>query len=167
MVLRLDPFVTHHNALDMELYLRIAPELFLKRLVVGGFERVFEINRNFRNEGISTQHNPEFTMLEFYQAYATWHDLMDMTEALVRELAEKVCGGTTVTYGEYELDFGTTWRRLPFATAVAEASGLSESDVWDADKLKTKWLTCIQKIERRTICRRALGNGLNTSLMPM
>ncbi len=134
------PFVTHHNALDMELYLRIAPELFLKRLVVGGFERVFEINRNFRNEGLSTQHNPEFTMLEFYQAYATWEDLMDMTEQLVRELAESVCGSTTVTYGDHELDFGTKWRRLPFATAIAEATGLSEEMVWDPSALKTKWL---------------------------
>ena len=134
------PFVTHHNALDMEMYLRIAPELFLKRLVVGGFERVFEVNRNFRNEGISIQHNPEFTMLEFYQAYATWEELMDMTEQLVRELALKVCGSTTVTYGDHELDFGTTWRRLPFATAVAEASGLSEEEVWDADKLRARWI---------------------------
>ena len=124
----------------MELYLRIAPELFLKRLVVGGFERVFEINRNFRNEGLSTQHNPEFTMLEFYQAYATWEDLMDMTEQLVRELAESVCGSTTVTYGDHELDFGTKWRRLPFATAIAEATGLSEEMVWDPSALKTKWL---------------------------
>jgi lysyl-tRNA synthetase class 2 len=134
------PFVTHHNALDMEMYLRIAPELFLKRLVVGGFERVFEVNRNFRNEGISIQHNPEFTMLEFYQAYATWEDLMDMTEELVRELALKVCGSTMVTYGDHDLDFGTTWRRLPFATAVSEASGLSEEDVWDADKLRARWI---------------------------
>lgn len=134
------PFVTHHNALDMEMYLRIAPELFLKRLVVGGFERVFEVNRNFRNEGISIQHNPEFTMLEFYQAYATWEDLMDMTEELVRELALNVCGSTTVTYGDHHLDFGTTWRRLPFATAVAEASGLSEEYVWDADKLRARWI---------------------------
>ena len=86
------PFVTHHNALDMELFLRIAPELYLKRLVVGGFERVFEINRNFRNEGVSTQHNPEFTMIEFYQAYATYEDLMDLTEALFARVCEDVLG---------------------------------------------------------------------------
>ena len=86
------PFVTHHNTLKMDLFLRIAPELYLKRLVVGGFERVFEINRNFRNEGISIQHNPEFTMMEFYQAYATYHDLMDMTEEMIGSIAEKVCG---------------------------------------------------------------------------
>ena len=83
------PFVTHHNALDMEMFLRIAPELYLKRLVVGGFERVFEINRNFRNEGLSTRHNPEFTMLEFYQAYADYHDLMDLTEDMLRQLARQ------------------------------------------------------------------------------
>ncbi|MDP6931391.1 MAG: amino acid--tRNA ligase-related protein, partial [Myxococcota bacterium] len=91
------PFVTHHNALGIPLYLRVAPELFLKRLVVGGFERVFEINRNFRNEGVSTLHNPEFTMLEFYWAYATWHELMDLTEELVSELAEQSCGSSTVS----------------------------------------------------------------------
>ena len=89
------PFVTHHNALDMELYLRIAPELYLKRLVVGGFEKVFEINRNFRNEGISTRHNPEFTMLEFYEAYRDYRYLMDLTEALLRDVAHKVCGTTS------------------------------------------------------------------------
>lgn len=133
------PFVTHHNALNMDLYLRIAPELFLKRLVVGGFERVFEINRNFRNEGISIQHNPEFTMLEFYQAYATWHDLMDMTEELFRGLAEKVCGSTSVVYGEHTLDFGQPWKRLPFAEAVSSVTGLSETDVWNAELLGQKW----------------------------
>ena len=90
------PFVTHHNALDMEMYLRIAPELYLKRLVVGGFERVFEINRNFRNEGISTRHNPEFTMLEFYAAYADYRDLMDFTEALIREVAQTALGTTAL-----------------------------------------------------------------------
>ena len=90
------PFTTHHNALDMDLYLRIAPELYLKRLVVGGFERVFEINRNFRNEGLSTRHNPEFTMLEFYQAYAEYHDLMDLTEAMLRGIAEEVVGQTVL-----------------------------------------------------------------------
>ena len=92
------PFGTHHNALDMELFLRIAPELYLKRLVVGGLEKVFEINRNFRNEGISTRHNPEFTMLEFYEAYRDYHYLMDLTEELIRGLAPKVLGATTITY---------------------------------------------------------------------
>ena len=99
------PFTTHHNTLDMDLYLRIAPELYLKRLIVGGIDRVYEINRNFRNEGISTRHNPEFTMLEFYWAYADYFDLMTLTEDLFRELATEVTGGTTVQYGDLPLDF--------------------------------------------------------------
>ena len=134
------PFTTHHNALDMELYMRVAPELFLKRLVVGGFERVFEINRNFRNEGISTKHNPEFTMLEFYWAYANWHDLMDLTEELVSGLAETVCGSTSVAYGEVTLNFARPWRRLPMATAIAEATGMSEEAVRDPAALRARWL---------------------------
>lgn len=100
------PFVTHHNTLDIDLYLRIAPELYLKRLVVGGLDRVYEINRNFRNEGISTQHNPEFTMLEFYEAYSNYQDLMKMNEELLAQLAMKITGSTVVKYGETELDFG-------------------------------------------------------------
>ena len=100
------PFVTHHNTLDIDLYLRIAPELYLKRLTVGGFDRVYEINRNFRNEGISTQHNPEFTMLEFYEAYSNYQDLMDMNEKLFAELAKKITGSTVVRYGDIDLDFG-------------------------------------------------------------
>ena len=106
------PFVTHHNALDMDLYLRIAPELYLKRLVVGGFERVFEINRNFRNEGLSTRHNPEFTMLEFYQAYADYNDLMDLTEDMLRNLTQNVLGTTQVNYQEDTYDFGAPFARL-------------------------------------------------------
>ncbi|MFW6333662.1 MAG: lysine--tRNA ligase [Desulfosalsimonas sp.] len=112
------PFKTHHNALDMDLYLRIAPELYLKRLVVGGFERVFEINRNFRNEGISTQHNPEFTMLEFYQAYADYEIMMELTEQLVSQCAEEVLGTKQIPWGEGEeattIDLTTPWKRLPF-----------------------------------------------------
>jgi len=112
------PFVTHHNTLDMELYLRIAPELFLKRLVVGGFERVFEINRNFRNEGISTQHNPEFTMLEFYQAYADYRDLLDLTEEMLRTLAQDILGTTKLTYQGHEIDFGKPFDRLTVRDAI-------------------------------------------------
>ena len=112
------PFTTYHNALDMELYLRIAPELYLKRLVVGGFERVFEINRNFRNEGLSTRHNPEFTMLEFYQAYADYHDLMDHTEAMLREVAQKVLGKTTVEYQGESYDFGAPFRRMTVKESI-------------------------------------------------
>lgn len=104
------PFVTHHNTLDIDLYLRIAPELYLKRLVVGGLDRVYEINRNFRNEGISTQHNPEFTMLEFYEAYSNYQDLMKMNEALLAQLAAKITGSTLVKYGDVELDFGKVER---------------------------------------------------------
>ena len=106
------PFVTHHNALDMQLYLRIAPELFLKRLVVGGFERVYEINRNFRNEGVSTQHNPEFTMLELYRAYADYEDLIQMIEALMKGLCQAVHGGTTIEYQGESVDFGKPFARM-------------------------------------------------------
>ncbi len=106
------PFITHHNTLDMELYLRIAPELYLKRLIVGGFERVYEINRNFRNEGISTRHNPEFTMVEFYQAYATYTDLMDMTEEMFKTVAEKVFGKLVFEYQGNKIDFSKPFKRL-------------------------------------------------------
>ncbi|WP_413662794.1 lysine--tRNA ligase [Microbulbifer sp. CNSA002] len=106
------PFVTHHNALDIDMYLRIAPELYLKRLVVGGFERVYEINRNFRNEGLSTRHNPEFTMLEFYQAYADYNDLMDLTEKMLRGICEEVLGSTTVEYQDSSYDFSKPFARL-------------------------------------------------------
>lgn len=112
------PFTTFHNALDMELYLRIAPELYLKRLVVGGFERVFEINRNFRNEGLSSRHNPEFTMIEFYQAYADYKDLMDLTEAMLRHVAEQVLGKTTITYQGEEYDFGLPFKRMTVTGSI-------------------------------------------------
>jgi len=112
------PFVTQHNALDMQLYLRIAPELYLKRLVVGGFEKVFEINRNFRNEGISTRHNPEFTMLEFYEAFQDYNYLMDLTEELLRELAGKVQGTTTIDYQGTAIDLGKPFDRLTMAQAI-------------------------------------------------
>ncbi len=112
------PFATHHNALDMGLYLRIAPELYLKRLVVGGFERVFEINRNFRNEGLSTRHNPEFTMLEFYQAYAEYHDLMDLTEEMLRGVAQEVLGETVVTYQGEQYDFGKPFERMTVVESI-------------------------------------------------
>jgi lysyl-tRNA synthetase class 2 len=118
------PFKTHHNALGMDLYLRIAPELYLKRLVVGGFERVFEINRNFRNEGVSTQHNPEFTMLEFYQAYSTHTDLMDMTEELITGVAETLNGTSRIRYQGHSIDFAGRWPRLPLYDALVELGGI-------------------------------------------
>ncbi|MGH9817302.1 MAG: lysine--tRNA ligase [Candidatus Acidiferrales bacterium] len=120
------PFITHHNTLDMDLYLRIALELYLKRLTVGGLDRVYEISRCFRNEGISTQHNPEFTMLEFYQAYADYHDMMAMTEELVTRLAKAVCGSTTIQYGEHTVDF-TQWQRLSMRESICK--------YWPADNL--------------------------------
>lgn len=112
------PFVTHHNALDLPMYLRIAPELYLKRLVVGGFERVFEINRNFRNEGVSTRHNPEFTMIEFYQAYATYHDLMDLTETLLRGIALDVVGNHEITYQGETFDFSQPFARMSVRDSI-------------------------------------------------
>ncbi|MCG9737932.1 lysine--tRNA ligase [Shewanella insulae] len=112
------PFITHHNALDIEMYLRIAPELYLKRLVVGGFERVFEINRNFRNEGLSPRHNPEFTMMEFYMAYADYKDLMDLTEEMLSSIAKDLLGDTKLPYGDHTIDFGGPYERLSMLDAI-------------------------------------------------
>src|SRR5438445_12240011 len=123
------PFVTHHNALNMDLYLRVAPELFLKRLLVGGFERVFELNRNFRNEGISVRHNPEFTMLEFYQAYATYEDLMRLTEELFVTIAEEIVGSLKVPYADHVIDLKPPWRRLSIKEAVMKHGGANEQEV--------------------------------------
>jgi lysyl-tRNA synthetase class 2 len=118
------PFTTHHNALDIDLYLRIAPELYLKRLVVGGFERVYEIARVFRNEGLSTRHNPEFTMLELYQAYADYGDMMELTESLVAYLAGEITGSTVITYGGREVDLTPPWRRASMTELIEEHTGL-------------------------------------------
>ncbi|PKN08608.1 MAG: lysine--tRNA ligase [Deltaproteobacteria bacterium HGW-Deltaproteobacteria-8] len=129
------PFETHHNALDMKLYMRIAPELYLKRLLVGGFEKVYEINRNFRNEGISTRHNPEFTMLEFYWAYADFTDLMDLTEDMLAIVARDVCGGTVVTYQEMEIDLTPgKWTRMSFHDSLEKIGGLDPADYMDYDR---------------------------------
>jgi lysyl-tRNA synthetase, class II len=121
------PFITHHNALDMELYMRIAIELHLKRLIVGGLEKVYEIGRVFRNEGVSTRHNPEFTMIELYEAYADYRDIMSLTENLVAHIAEEVLGTTTVQYGEYEVDLKPEWTRLHMVDAIKEHTGV---DFW-------------------------------------
>ncbi|MDN6297592.1 MAG: lysine--tRNA ligase [Halomonas sp.] len=153
------PFITHHNALDIDMYLRVAPELYLKRLVVGGFEKVFEINRNFRNEGLSTRHNPEFTMVEFYWAYADYNDLLDMTEAMLRATAEQVLGSTLIPYQGAEYDFGKPFERITLrnailthgdgivdadldtldaARALAEKLGIAVKDIWGLGKLQTE-----------------------------
>lgn len=130
------PFVTHHNALDMQLFLRIAPELYLKRLVVGGFERVFEINRNFRNEGLSTRHNPEFTMLEFYQAYADYHDLMDITEEMFKGIAQAVSEAGVIQYQGQDIDFNQPFHRMTVAESILHFNPeLSVDDLQDREKL--------------------------------
>jgi lysyl-tRNA synthetase class 2 len=130
------PFITHHNALNMDLYLRVAPELFLKRLLVGGLERVFELNRNFRNEGISVRHNPEFTMLEFYQAYATYDELMELTESLFMTIAKETSGSLKISYGDHEIDLQTPWRRLSLTDSVAEHGGVERRQLDDSEGLR-------------------------------
>jgi len=130
------PFITHHNALDMHLYLRIAPELYLKRLLVGGFERVYEINRNFRNEGISTRHNPEFTMLELYQAYADYTDMMALTEDMIATVAREVLGTTVITYEGVEINLAPPWTRIPMLEAVKQHTGLDFSALSDAGQAR-------------------------------
>lgn len=155
------PFTTHHNALDMDLYLRIAPELYLKRLVVGGFERVYEINRNFRNEGLSTRHNPEFTMLEFYLAHATYEDLMDLTEEMIAGAAQEICGTTKIQYQGHEIDFGPGWKRIAMADAVLEATEgrLAPGDIEDPEKLKHVLLASFKgtDAERKAIDLMGIG----------
>ena len=123
------PFVTHHNALNLDLYLRVAPELFLKRLLVGGFDRVFELNRNFRNEGLSTRHNPEFTMLELYQAYADYEDMMSLTEDLFVMLAKEIRGSLRIPCGGREVSLEPPWQRLSLTAGVARAAGVEESEL--------------------------------------
>jgi lysyl-tRNA synthetase class 2 len=137
------PFVTHHFALDLQMYLRIAPELYLKRLIVGGIDRVYEINRSFRNEGVSTRHNPEFTMLEFYWAYANYDDLMDLTETMLRELAVAVTGDSKVENEGQIIDFGSAFVRLSVEESVRKFNPeLADADLWDAETLKA---TCAER----------------------
>ncbi|MFQ5588291.1 MAG: lysine--tRNA ligase, partial [Nitrospiria bacterium] len=134
------PFITHHNTLGMDLYLRIAPELYLKRLIVGGFERVFEINRNFRNEGISTIHNPEFTMLEFYMAYADYEVMMDLTEALFSKIAKETLGTLQFEYQGQQVDLSPPWKRLSYAEAISEHYKISLDDLNDREKVRERVL---------------------------
>ena len=138
------PFVTHHNALDIDLFLRIAPELYLKRLLVGGIPRVYEINRNFRNEGISVQHNPEFTMLEFYWAYANYHQLMDLTEELITGLAESILGTTELIWKDDTISLARPWQRLTVKEAAVQLGGVSPEELESVDSL-------IQALEKREI----------------
>ena len=131
------PFVTHHNALDLDLFLRVAPELYLKRLVVGGLERVYEINRNFRNEGVSTRHNPEFTMLELYEAYATYHEVMDLTENVIRDVASEVLGTTKLQWEGADIDLGPVFRRWRMDEAVRHHNpAIAAADCTDRDALR-------------------------------
>ena len=135
------PFVTHHNALDRQMFLRIAPELYLKRLIVGGFERVFEINRSFRNEGISVRHNPEFTMMEFYAAYWNHHDLMDYTEQVLRHAARQATGSALLSYGGREVDLDRPFARLTVRQALVAHAGCSDADAGDAELLRARLKT--------------------------
>jgi len=145
------PFVTHHNTLDLELYLRIAPELYLKRLIIGGIERVYEINRNFRNEGISTRHNPEFTMLEFYWAYADYELLMDFTEDMVTSIARDVLGTLTLPWGDTTIDLTPPWKRITLRDAILEYSDLTPDDLDGRDRMEAAAERVgVQRIEERS-----------------
>lgn len=158
------PFITHHNALDMDMYLRIAPELYLKRLVVGGFERVFEINRNFRNEGVSPRHNPEFTMMEFYAAYTEYQWLMDYTENLIRATTEKVCGTTLLQYQGKELDLGKAFDRLTIIEAILKyAPNYSTEQLQDTDFIKAELQKLGADMAAPAIANAGLG-GLQLAL---
>lgn len=158
------PFITHHNSLDMKLYMRIAPELYLKRLVVGGFERVYEIGRTFRNEGLSRQHNPEFTMLEFYQAYATYTDLMDLTEELIPALAQDVNGSLTTTWDGAEINLEPPWRRLSVRDAVVELGGHSAEIFDDPVVAAEVAVTCMSPKEVLRLLVEALTTEATTEL---
>ncbi len=158
------PFATHHNALDISLFLRIALELHLKRLVVGGFDRVYEIGRIFRNEGVSTQHNPEFTMLEFYQAYADYGDLMELTESLFAELGQTLTGGLALTYQQERIDLTPPWRRLRYLEAVAEAIVVARDELRDRERVRA---AAREAAGRRGLDAGAWGWGATTPAYQM
>ncbi|CAM4053287.1 lysine--tRNA ligase [Bordetella tumulicola] len=152
------PFVTHHNALDMEMFLRIAPELYLKRLIVGGFERVFEINRNFRNEGVSPRHNPEFTMMEFYAAYADYRWLMDFTEQIIRQAAVAATGSAVLTYQDRELDLSRPFDRLTICEAILKyTTGYTQAQLDDADFVRAELKKKGADVEGPVLSRAGLG----------
>jgi len=152
------PFVTHHNALDMEMFLRIAPELYLKRLIVGGFERVFELNRNFRNEGVSPRHNPEFTMMEFYAAYTDYRWIMDFTEALIRQAAITASGSAVLTYQERELDLAKPFERLTICAAILKhAPGYTQAQLDDETFLRTELKKLGAHVDGPVLGRAGLG----------
>jgi len=163
------PFVTHHNALDQNLFLRIATELHLKRLVVGGLERVYEIGRQFRNEGVSTKHNPEFTSIEVYQAYATYLDMMELTEGVISELAESMRGSTTISYGDHKVDLTRPWRRAPIAQLVQEHLGVSE-DLTGIDSVERALALAVGHTatpdEPLGICLRGLSDEEASEVVP-
>ncbi|MCC4834175.1 lysine--tRNA ligase [Shewanella sp. 1_MG-2023] len=170
------PFETHHNALDIAMYLRIAPELYLKRLVVGGFERVFEINRNFRNEGLSPRHNPEFTMMEFYMAYADFNDLMDLTEEMLSSIATELCGSPQLPYGEHTVDFGGPYARLSMLDAIKKYNPDNETiqsmtyeEVKDVEFMRNLAKSIGMTIEKFWTCGQLLeeifGETAETQLM--
>jgi len=160
------PFVTHHNALDIDLYLRIAPELYLKRLVVGGFDRVFELGKCFRNEGISTEHNPEFTMVEFYMAYADYMDLMDLTEELISSLAREILGAAQVIYGEYTLDLRPPYRRITFHDALLELGKVPPEVLRDEAKAREYARELEIEEERMTTFGKVLGEIFEKRVEP-
>ncbi len=160
------PFKTHHNALDMELFMRVAPELYLKRLVIGGLERVFEINRNFRNEGISTQHNPEFTMLEFYQSYATYEDLMAMTEELFCSMVKRFHGGLKLTYGGKEIDFTPPWRRIRLKDSLIEIAELDPAILKDPKRAEEVAGELGLELKKGTSHGRILGDLFEEKVEP-
>jgi lysyl-tRNA synthetase, class II len=154
------PFKTHHKALGIDLYLRIAPELYLKRLLVGGFEKVFEINRNFRNEGLSTRHNPEFTMLEFYQAYTTYQELMDLTEEMISWLADEVTGSMELTYQGQHVNLAPPWKRYTLEQALIEVGGIDPAVLRDDRAV----MRLAADKGDRTATRRRTGEGKNRTL---
>jgi lysyl-tRNA synthetase, class II len=160
------PFETHHNALGMDLYLRIAPELYLKRLVIGGFEKIVEINRSFRNEGISTLHNPEFTMLEFYQSYANYEDLIAMTEELLVSMVEKVRGGTTLTYGGQQIDFTPPWKRIRYQDALIEYGKFDPEVIRDPLRAKKAADTLGLELKKGTSHGRVLDDLFKEGVEP-